>query len=99
MAQPVLTITAKLNKIREAYLKQLPAQLAGIRAALDSFTVDPAARDLSPGVVMIHAYVARALEMGIPRLDFLRGDESYKYEWGARDEPIQRLLVRRRDPR
>ena len=59
--------------------------------------VDPDARDLSPGVLMIRAYVARALAMGIPRLDFLRGDESYKYEWGARDEPIQRLLVRRRD--
>jgi CelD/BcsL family acetyltransferase involved in cellulose biosynthesis len=28
-------------------------------------------------------------------MDFLRGDESYKYEWGAVDEPIQRLLLRR----
>jgi CelD/BcsL family acetyltransferase involved in cellulose biosynthesis len=45
---------------------------------------------------MIHAYVARAIERGIRRLDFLRGDEPYKYEWGAVDEPIQRLLVRRR---
>ncbi len=30
-----------------------------------------------------------------PALDFLRGDEPYKYEWGAVDEPIQRLLVQR----
>jgi len=59
--------------------------------------VDPDARDLSPGVLMVHAYVARALAAGKRRLDFLRGDESYKYEWGAVDEPIQRLLVRRRD--
>ena len=29
------------------------------------------------------------------RFDFLRGNEPYKYEWGAVDEPIQRLLVRR----
>jgi CelD/BcsL family acetyltransferase involved in cellulose biosynthesis len=58
--------------------------------------VDPDARDLSPGVLMIHAYVARALGRGTRRMDFLRGDESYKYEWGAVDEPIQRLLVRRR---
>lgn len=57
--------------------------------------VDPDARDLSPGVVMIHAYVARALAAGMRRMDFLRGDESYKYEWGAVDEPIQRLLLRR----
>ncbi len=57
--------------------------------------VDPDARDLSPGVLMIHAYVARALANGTRRMDFLRGNESYKYEWGAVDEPIQRLLVRR----
>jgi CelD/BcsL family acetyltransferase involved in cellulose biosynthesis len=58
--------------------------------------VDPDARELSPGVVMIHAYVAQAIAAGKRRLDFLRGDEPYKYEWGAVDEPIQRLLVRRR---
>ena len=39
----------------------------------------------------------RALATGRRRLDFLRGDEGYKYEWGAVDEPIQRLLVRRRN--
>ena len=59
--------------------------------------VDPDARDLSPGVLMVHAYVARALGAGKRRMDFLRGNEGYKYEWGAVDEPIQRLLVRRRD--
>jgi CelD/BcsL family acetyltransferase involved in cellulose biosynthesis len=57
--------------------------------------IDPEARELSPGVLMIHAYVRRALERGIRRMDFLRGDEPYKYEWGAVDEPVQRLLVRR----
>ncbi len=57
--------------------------------------VDPEARDLSPGVLMIAKYVERAIATGRRRLDFLRGDEPYKYEWGAIDEPIQRLLVRR----
>ncbi len=57
--------------------------------------IDPEARELSPGVLMVYAYVRRALERGIRRMDFLRGDESYKYEWGAVDEPVQRLLVRR----
>ncbi len=60
--------------------------------------VDPGARDLSPGVVLIARYVERAIETGRRRLDFLRGDEAYKYEWGAVDEPIQRLLIRRVDP-
>ena len=58
--------------------------------------IDPDARDLSPGVVMVHRYVQRAIDAGKRRLDFLRGDEPYKYEWGAVDEPIQRLLVRRK---
>jgi CelD/BcsL family acetyltransferase involved in cellulose biosynthesis len=57
--------------------------------------IDPDARALSPGVVMTYAYIKRALERGLRRFDFLRGDEPYKYEWGAVDEPIQRLLVRR----
>ena len=57
--------------------------------------VDPEARDLSPGVLMIAKFVERAIATGRRRLDFLRGNESYKYEWGAIDEPIQRLLVRR----
>jgi CelD/BcsL family acetyltransferase involved in cellulose biosynthesis len=57
--------------------------------------VDPGARDLSPGVVMVERFVRRAIEHGQRQMDFLRGDEPYKYEWGAVDEPIQRLLVRR----
>jgi CelD/BcsL family acetyltransferase involved in cellulose biosynthesis len=56
--------------------------------------IDPDARDLSPGVLMIERYVRRALAAGKRRLDFLRGGEPYKYEWGAVDEPIQRILVR-----
>jgi CelD/BcsL family acetyltransferase involved in cellulose biosynthesis len=57
--------------------------------------VDPDARELSPGVVMVERLVRRAIERGARRVDFLRGNESYKYEWAAADEPIQRLLVRR----
>ena len=61
--------------------------------------VDPDARELSPGVLMVERYIRRAIERGIPRFDLLRGDEGYKYEWGAVDEPIQRVLVRRTDRR
>ncbi len=57
--------------------------------------VDPDARDLSPGVVLLERLVRRAIETGKCRVDLMRGDEPYKYEWGAQDEPIQRLLVRR----
>lgn len=57
--------------------------------------LSPEARSLSPGVVMVERLVQRALDTGKRRFDFLRGNEPYKYEWGAVDEPIQRLLVRR----
>ena len=57
--------------------------------------VDPEARELSPGVVLLERLVRRAIELGKCRIDLLRGDEPYKYEWGAIDEPVQRILVRR----
>ncbi|HYM83643.1 MAG TPA: GNAT family N-acetyltransferase [Candidatus Dormibacteraeota bacterium] len=57
--------------------------------------VDPDARELSPGVLLVAELIRGALELGRRRLDFCRGDEAYKYEWGAVDESIQRLLVRR----
>lgn len=65
------------------------------RALYYNAGVDPDARDLSPGVVMVERFARRAIERGQTAMDFLRGDEPYKYEWGAVDEPIQRLLVRR----
>jgi CelD/BcsL family acetyltransferase involved in cellulose biosynthesis len=56
----------------------------------------PDARDLSPGVTGTAAYMRNRLQAGRRRFDFLRGGEPYKYEWGAVDEPIYRLLVERR---
>jgi len=59
--------------------------------------VDPDARELSPGVVLLAKFLERTIREGCRRFDLLRGDESYKYEWGAVDEPIQRILVRRKN--
>jgi hypothetical protein len=54
------------------------------------------AEGVSPGVVGTAAFLRERLERGdCRRFDFLRGNEPYKYEWGARDEPILRLLVSR----
>jgi CelD/BcsL family acetyltransferase involved in cellulose biosynthesis len=58
--------------------------------------MDPEARHLSPGVTGAAAYLRDRIAAGRRRFDFLRGDEPYKYEWGAKDEPIHRLLVTRR---
>lgn len=56
---------------------------------------DPEAAALSPGVLLAERLIRRAVELGRRRFDFLRGNEAYKYAWGAVDEPIARLLVRR----
>jgi CelD/BcsL family acetyltransferase involved in cellulose biosynthesis len=58
--------------------------------------VDPEAKGLSAGVVQLERLVRRAIERGKCRLDLLRGDEPYKYEWAAVDEPVLRILVRRK---
>ena len=50
--------------------------------------IDPDARDLSPGVTGTAAYLRDRMAAGRRRFDFMRGDEAYKYEWGAVDEPI-----------
>ena len=71
----------------------------GTRIGYYNAGVDPDARDLSPGVVMVAEYARQAIESGRRELDFLRGDEPYKYEWGAVDQPIQRILVSRLTPR
>lgn len=55
--------------------------------------IDPQAADLSPGVTGTAAYLRDRLESGRRRFDFLRGNEPYKYEWGAIDEPVERLLI------
>jgi CelD/BcsL family acetyltransferase involved in cellulose biosynthesis len=55
--------------------------------------LDPSARDLSPGVVSTAALIRDRIEAGRTRFDFLRGDEPYKYEWGAHDEAIERIVV------
>ena len=55
----------------------------------------PAARNLSPGVIGVAWYLRDRLAAGCRTFDFLRGSEPYKYEWGAVDETIHRLLVTR----
>jgi CelD/BcsL family acetyltransferase involved in cellulose biosynthesis len=57
--------------------------------------IEPEARELSPGVLLVERLFQRAIEAGVRRFDFMRGNEAYKYEWGGVDEPIQRVLVRR----
>jgi len=57
--------------------------------------IDPQASKASPGISGVALLFQERIAAGIRRFDFLRGQERYKYEWGAVDEPIFRLLVTR----
>jgi CelD/BcsL family acetyltransferase involved in cellulose biosynthesis/glycosyltransferase involved in cell wall biosynthesis len=46
---------------------------------------DPQWQRLSPGVLLVGHAVEAALAEGANSFDFLRGQEPYKYTWGARD--------------
>lgn len=58
--------------------------------------LDPAAfAALSPGVVLTAAAIERAIAAGRAEFDFLRGNEEYKYRFGAADTHIYRLRLER----
>jgi CelD/BcsL family acetyltransferase involved in cellulose biosynthesis len=56
---------------------------------------DPALRALSVGSVLLAHAIADAAAEGATEFDFLRGAESYKYRWGACDQPNYRRILRR----
>ena len=53
---------------------------------------DPAYAHLSPGIVNICQDIQSAILEGITQYDFLRGDERYKYQFGADDRATVRIL-------
>ena len=59
--------------------------------------MDPDALELSPGVVGTALYIRDRIARGEKRFDFLRGDEPYKYEWGATDQLLYRLVIEPRE--
>ncbi|HXF51459.1 MAG TPA: GNAT family N-acetyltransferase [Dehalococcoidia bacterium] len=57
---------------------------------------DPALAQYSVGLVSKAAVIQDAIEQGYECVDFLRGDESYKYDLGATDQRIYRCVLTRR---
>lgn len=56
---------------------------------------DPAFTFESPGTTLMGHAIAEALREGAQEFHFLRGQEAYKYEWGAIDRWNQRRSFRR----
>lgn len=68
---------------------------AGSHLYLYNSGYDPSFSGLSVGLVSKALCLRWAIENGKTGLDFLRGDEPYKYDLGARDQQIYRLLLAR----
>jgi CelD/BcsL family acetyltransferase involved in cellulose biosynthesis len=49
----------------------------------------------SPGFYLFHSSIAEAISRGKSRVDFLRGREKYKYDFGAKECKIYSLILKR----
>jgi CelD/BcsL family acetyltransferase involved in cellulose biosynthesis len=56
---------------------------------------DPGEREISAGLVLLANNIEEAINGGRSAFDMLRGDEAYKYTFGAVDEPIWRVRLAR----
>jgi CelD/BcsL family acetyltransferase involved in cellulose biosynthesis len=56
---------------------------------------DPDAAALSPGTLLVGHAIEQAQAEGAAVFDFLRGDEPYKQRWGATNQPMTTLRIRR----
>jgi CelD/BcsL family acetyltransferase involved in cellulose biosynthesis len=63
--------------------------------ALYNSGFDPDARAMSPGVVLIARTIEDAIARGFRRYDFLRGEEPYKYGFGAVAAEVLRVTLER----
>jgi CelD/BcsL family acetyltransferase involved in cellulose biosynthesis len=52
-------------------------------------------RELSPGWVLLGYLIQQAIEQGCQAFDFMRGDEDYKYRFGAIDRRVVRLTIQK----
>ena len=57
--------------------------------------LDPRFYELSPGWVLLGYLLQWSIENGRAAFDFMRGEEEYKYRFGAVDRRVVRLLARR----
>jgi CelD/BcsL family acetyltransferase involved in cellulose biosynthesis len=48
-------------------------------------------RSSAPGIVLFAERIRTAIARGFTAFDFMRGNESYKYRFGATDQPLYQL--------
>jgi CelD/BcsL family acetyltransferase involved in cellulose biosynthesis len=57
--------------------------------------LNDAFRELSPGWVLLGYLIQQAIEQGCQAFDFMRGDEDYKYRFGAIDRRVVRATIQK----
>lgn len=60
---------------------------------------DPEYAQSSPGMLLVGAVIEAAAAEGAIAVDFLRGEETYKFRWGAKSEPAHRRRIGHRSSR
>ena len=66
----------------------------GDRVGLYNSGFDPAHARLAPGIVLLAHVIRDAIERGVPVFDFLRGEESYKQDFGPTPEDLVNVRLR-----
>lgn len=54
---------------------------------------DPELSEASPGVAIVGTLIERSIDESIPRFDFLKGDETYKFRLGAEARQLYRITT------
>jgi CelD/BcsL family acetyltransferase involved in cellulose biosynthesis len=55
--------------------------------------IDPLFENLTPGWVLLSHIIKWAIEHDKVGLDFMRGDEAFKYQFGGVDKMVLRLVI------
>lgn len=71
--------------------------LYGGRLYLYNSGYDPKFASYSAGVALLAYRIHKAILQGVKTFDFLRGDEPYKYDFGAKDTYVYRALLKPRE--
>lgn len=96
--EDIFTVFYPLKMMQLCFLKLSGKNIASIllfifknEYLLYNSGFDPTYSSLSPGLLLKTYAIKHAVEEGIARFDFLRGEERYKYDLGGRERKLYRI--------